>query len=59
MNIFEQIAEHAKAAGLNFLLIGGYAVIGHGYPRFTADVDLLIEEKQIAGWYDCSPVWDT
>jgi hypothetical protein len=51
MNIFELIAQHAKAAGLDFLLIGGYAVIGHGYPRFTADVDLLIEEKQIAAWY--------
>jgi hypothetical protein len=52
MNIFEKIAEHAKAARLDFLLIGGYAVAGHGYPRFTADVDLLIDEKQIAPWYE-------
>ena len=52
MNIFEQIVQHAKAAQLEFLLIGGHAVIAHGYPRFTADIDLLIEEKRIREWYD-------
>lgn len=28
---------------VNFLLIGGYAVILHGYPRTTGDMDIWIE----------------
>lgn len=51
MTIFEQIAAHAESEGVDFLLIGGYAVIGHGFPRFTVDVDLLIEQSQIGIWH--------
>ncbi|WP_375419480.1 hypothetical protein [uncultured Hymenobacter sp.] len=28
--------------GVEYLIIGGFAVIAHGYPRFTNDLDLLI-----------------
>jgi hypothetical protein len=28
---------------VNYLLVGGYAVAAHGYPRFTGDLDLWIQ----------------
>lgn len=28
---------------INFILIGGYAVIYHGYPRFTMDMDIWLK----------------
>ncbi|MBA2611113.1 MAG: hypothetical protein H0U95_04025 [Bacteroidetes bacterium] len=47
MNIF--IENHQKLLSsliyhkVNFLLIGGYAIIYHGYKRSTGDMDLWIE----------------
>lgn len=29
--------------GANYVIIGGFAMMHAGYPRFTADVDLLVE----------------
>lgn len=28
---------------VNYLLVGGYAVAAHGYPRFTGDMDVWIQ----------------
>ncbi len=47
MNVFFE--EHLEILALliknevNFLLIGGYAVISHGYNRTTGDMDLWLE----------------
>jgi len=30
-------------AKVNFILIGGYAVNYHGYPRYTADMDIWLK----------------
>lgn len=43
---FDDIARLCRdlnAAGAKYVLVGGFAIILHGYPRFTSDVDLLIE----------------
>jgi len=32
-----------NAAGVRFLVVGGLAVVAHGYVRFTADVDLVLD----------------
>ena len=50
VNIVQAIAEKAAAAGLQFLVIGGQAVIAYGYPRMTADVDLLVREADRQKW---------
>ena len=34
------------AENVKFILVGGYALAAHGYPRFTLDVQLL--ERLIA-----------
>lgn len=43
---FNDIASVCRAlneAGAKYVLVGGFAIVLHGYTRFTADVDLLIE----------------
>lgn len=39
-------ALHAEQA--EYLLIGGYALIAHGYPRATVDIDLLVPARRDA-----------
>lgn len=34
---------------VDYLIIGGYAVIAHGYPRFTNDLNLLIQASRENG----------
>lgn len=49
MNVL--LSEHQKMIkilneyNVKYLLIGGYAVIMHGYPRTTGDMDLWLEPK--------------
>jgi len=46
-----RLSESAIATGLrDFLIIGGNAVIAHGVPRFTRDVDFVIPERSRMGW---------
>jgi predicted nucleotidyltransferase len=57
MNIFLEehqiILSHLIANHVDFLLIGGYAVIFHGYARSTGDMDIWVrptnENKQSLG----------
>ena len=50
MNQFEQIETAAAARGVSFLLIGGFAVIEHGFARFTEDLDLMIAREASSTW---------
>ncbi len=50
MSIFDQLAGAAAKSGLRFLVIGGHAVIRHGYLRATQDVDLLIAKEDRPRW---------
>jgi hypothetical protein len=52
MQIISIIAQRAEAAALPFLMIGGHAVIAYGYPRQTADVDFLVQERHRREWDD-------
>ncbi len=40
------VREMLAAAGVPFKIVGGLAVVHHGYARTTEDIDLLVE----AGW---------
>jgi hypothetical protein len=44
------LAALAHEPQLRYLLIGGHAVIAHGYPRTTFDIDLLVHKEQSALW---------
>jgi len=39
---FETIFEALERAGVRYLVVGGVAVVLHGHPRFTADLDLFV-----------------
>jgi hypothetical protein len=46
----ETISEKAASVNLPFLLIGGYAVMAHGFARSTYDLDLLVPRSDSARW---------
>jgi hypothetical protein len=46
------ITVQAVKRGLPFLLAGGHAVIAHGHPRNTFDIDLIIRRVDRALWED-------
>ncbi len=52
MNPLGSIAVAAGARGLPFVLAGGHAVIAHGHPRNTFDIDLVIRRADQARWTD-------
>src|SRR5512143_410683 len=39
----ETIVRALNAAGVRYVVAGGLAVVAHGYVRFTADVDLILD----------------
>jgi hypothetical protein len=50
MNLLETLSKKAETAGLHFLIIGGYAVMAHGFVRSTADLDLLVRKALREDW---------
>jgi hypothetical protein len=45
MNIqqdFEELLKLLEEHKVEYLIVGGYAVAFHGYPRFTKDIDIFI-----------------
>jgi predicted nucleotidyltransferase len=40
---FKEFIESLNANAVRYLVIGGYAVAFHGYPRYTKDIDIWIE----------------
>jgi hypothetical protein len=39
---FKEFLRLLGARGVEYLLVGGYAVGYHGYPRYTADIDVWV-----------------
>ena len=52
MTLFQKLNEGANARGVRFLVIGGHAVIEHGYQRGTEDADILISTSDRAVWWE-------
>ena len=50
MNTLGTIIELAGERGLGFVLAGGHAVIAHGHPRNTFDLDLIIRRVDRTPW---------
>lgn len=36
---FKEFAESFSARGVEYLVVGGYALAAHGRPRYTGDID--------------------
>jgi hypothetical protein len=41
-HLLARLAEGLESAGLHFMLIGGQAVLLHGEPRLTQDIDITL-----------------
>lgn len=41
-NTLAQLAADLKDHGIDYLVIGAVALLAHGYPRFTEDIDLVL-----------------
>jgi hypothetical protein len=40
---FKEFIQSLNDNRVNYLVVGGYAVAFHGYPRYTKDIDIWIE----------------
>ena len=40
---FEEYIQSLNDNNVRYLVVGGYAVAPHGYPRYTKDMDIWIE----------------
>lgn len=50
LELIERLVREAERRGVEFLVIGGQAVVHHGYERLTMDGDLLSEEGAKEEW---------
>jgi hypothetical protein len=51
MNLKDELVQVIEALGssaIPYALCGGIAVVIHGYPRLTKDIDLLIRDEDLA-----------
>ncbi len=39
---FKEFAELLAARGVDYLVVGGYALAAHGHPRYTGDIDFWV-----------------
>lgn len=44
---FKEFIELLQKHEVEFLIVGGFAVALHGYPRFTDDLDILVRRHEI------------
>ena len=43
---FKEFAELLNSIGVEYLIVGGYALAAHGYPRYTGDLDIWIRSTE-------------
>jgi len=43
---FLQVIDQFEKENVEYVLIGGFAVVLHGFPRFTQDIDLFIRPTE-------------
>ena len=42
---FKEFVELLNSAGVEYLLVGGYALAAHGHPRYTGDLDIWVRSS--------------
>ena len=43
---FEELLRLLEESAVEYLIVGGYAVALHGFPRYTKDIDLFFNSSQ-------------
>jgi hypothetical protein len=44
---FKEFAELLNANGVEYLVVGGYALAAHGHPRYTGDIDFWVSHERV------------
>lgn len=42
---FKEFAQSLNAEGVEYLLVGGYALAAHGHPRYTGDIHFWLAPR--------------
>ena len=50
-NTLAQLAADLKEHGINYMVIGAVALLAHGYPRFTEDIDLVLTPEGLEAFH--------
>ena len=48
MPLFEPVFSALNGAGVRYVVVGGLAVVLHGHPRLTADVDIVLDLEPVS-----------
>ncbi|MBI4060599.1 MAG: nucleotidyl transferase AbiEii/AbiGii toxin family protein [Elusimicrobia bacterium] len=48
MPLFEPVFAALNGAGSRYVVVGGLAVVLHGHPRLTADVDIILDLEPVS-----------
>ena len=43
---FKEFAELLNSTGVEYLVVGGYALAAHGHPRYTGDLDIWVRQER-------------
>ena len=50
-NTLAQITGDLKEHGIDYMVIGAVALLAHGYPRLTADIDLVLTPEGLVAFH--------
>jgi hypothetical protein len=50
-NALAQLCEDLDAHGIDYMVIGAVALMAHGYPRFTEDIDLVMTREGLEAFH--------
>ncbi len=48
----ERLSKDLDERGINYMVIGAVALLAHGYPRFTEDIDLVMTSEGLEKFHD-------
>jgi predicted nucleotidyltransferase len=46
-SVFSDLLKSLNTHEVKYLVIGGYAVVYHGHPRMTGDIDIWVEQSPV------------
>ena len=51
-NVLARLSEDLNQNGIDYMVIGAVALMAHGYPRFTEDIDLVLTPEGLQVFHE-------
>src|SRR6266849_10816887 len=51
-NALMRLVADLKAHGIDYMVIGAIALMAHGYPRFTEDIDIVVTPEGLNAFHN-------